>query len=69
MYLYYFFIFGELVLFFFEDDEGSITIRLIRRGSVDFLLFLSLDDDDESIINFLLVLDILKVYYIYYIFI
>ena len=50
--------------FFEDDDDGSTTIRLIRRVSVDFLLFLSLDDDDDSIINFLLVLDILKMYYI-----
>jgi hypothetical protein len=53
-------IFGELVvLFFFKDVVDSIIIRFFRRGSFDFVFFLSLEDEEEdSIINFLLVLGI-----------
>jgi hypothetical protein len=52
-------IFGELVVVDF------ITIRFFRRDSLDLVFFLSLDDeDDDSIINFLLVLGIQILYII-----
>jgi len=47
------------VLFFFKDVVDFIIIRFFRRDSPDFVFFLSLEDEeDDSIINFLLVLGI-----------
>jgi hypothetical protein len=55
----FFLIFGELVVVDF------IIIRFFRRDSPDLVFFLSLDDeDDDSIINFLLVLGIQILYII-----
>ena len=55
----FFLIFGEL------DVVDFIIIRFFRRDSPDLVFFLSLDDeDDDSIINFLLVLGIQILYII-----